>query len=44
MNVVAEGIETDFEHQMLEKMGAEYGQGCFYSRPIEADEFIKLLD
>jgi EAL domain-containing protein (putative c-di-GMP-specific phosphodiesterase class I) len=44
MDVVAEGIETDFEHEMLKKMGAEYGQGYFYSRPIDPDSFIDLLD
>ena len=42
MNVVAEGIETTYEHQALVDLGAEYSQGFFYSRPVDAETFLQL--
>ncbi|MCH8105922.1 MAG: EAL domain-containing protein, partial [Proteobacteria bacterium] len=42
-NVVAEGIETDFEADMLCEYGADYGQGFLYSRPVDEESFLALL-
>ncbi len=36
MNVTAEGIEKVEQLQKLKKLGCEYGQGYFFSRPVEA--------
>ena len=44
MDVVAEGIETGFEEELLVKLDAEYGQGFFYSNALEEDDFIKLME
>lgn len=44
MNVVAEGIETNFEAELLREQGADYGQGFFYSRPVDGTAFMALLE
>lgn len=38
LKVIAEGIETDEQHRILEAMGCDYGQGYRYARPLTADE------
>jgi EAL domain-containing protein (putative c-di-GMP-specific phosphodiesterase class I) len=43
IKVVAEGIETEGQHNMLAKMGCDYGQGYWYSIPVPAADFEKLL-
>lgn len=43
MNIVAEGIETEEDHQVVQKMGIEYGQGYLYSRPLPEADFCKAL-
>lgn len=44
MNVVAEGVETEAQVQILKEMGCEYGQGYFYSRPMPAAAIAPLLE
>ncbi|MDG2989357.1 EAL domain-containing protein [Candidatus Synechococcus calcipolaris G9] len=44
MNVVAEGVENETQVQILNRVGCEYGQGYFYSRPIPAAEIAPLLE
>jgi diguanylate cyclase (GGDEF)-like protein/PAS domain S-box-containing protein len=41
--VIAEGIETEDQANLLKQIGCDYGQGYFYSRPIPENEFISLL-
>jgi PAS domain S-box-containing protein len=36
--VVAEGVETEGEHQALRELGCTVGQGYLYGRPAPADE------
>ncbi|WMS87131.1 putative bifunctional diguanylate cyclase/phosphodiesterase [Pleionea litopenaei] len=43
MKSVAEGIETETVARLLQHMGVDYGQGFFYSRPINAQQFEQLL-
>jgi len=43
MSVVAEGVETAKQMQLLQKMGCDVGQGYFFSRPIPALEMQALL-
>ncbi len=40
MDVVAEGIESSFEAEILVDFGAEYGQGFHYSPALDADAFV----
>lgn len=41
--VVAEGIETDSQRSTLLEMGCLIGQGYWFSRPVAAEQFRRLL-
>ncbi len=41
MQVIAEGIETEAQHDILVKLGCAYGQGFLYSRPQPAHVWIE---
>lgn len=43
LQVVAEGIETQKQHQLLRAAGCDYGQGYLFARPLSADDFAALL-
>lgn len=43
MKVIAEGIETDEQLQLLLAAGCDYGQGYLFSRPVLAEDFERLL-
>lgn len=41
LEVIAEGIETAKQHELLLEAGCDYGQGYYYSKPIMAEEFTE---
>jgi diguanylate cyclase (GGDEF)-like protein/PAS domain S-box-containing protein len=41
MKVIAEGVETQQQHDLLLAAGCDFGQGYFYSRPVAASIFEK---
>jgi|GEM_PF-2827825 len=43
MKVVAEGIETQQQLEMLKAMKCDYGQGYYFSCPVPRKEFEKLI-
>jgi len=43
MKVIAEGVETDSQKQLLIAMGCDYVQGYFFSKPLTADKFEAFL-
>ncbi len=43
IQVIAEGIETAIQRDLLTAAGCDYGQGYFFSRPVPANEFEALL-
>jgi EAL domain-containing protein (putative c-di-GMP-specific phosphodiesterase class I)/CRP-like cAMP-binding protein len=43
MDVIAEGIETNFEIDMLLQHHTDYGQGFYFSKAVTEEEFTKLL-
>lgn len=43
MKVIAEGVETDLQKQLLIAMGCDYGQGNFFGEPMMADKFEAFL-
>lgn len=43
LNVIAEGVESDSQQQFLRTAGCDEVQGFYYSRPLPADQFTRLL-
>jgi diguanylate cyclase (GGDEF)-like protein/PAS domain S-box-containing protein len=43
LQVIAEGIETQEQHDFLTQAGCNFGQGFFYSYPMAADQVEYLL-
>ena len=44
IRVVAEGIETQWQYDLLRDEGCDVGQGYFISRPLGIDKFQTLLE
>jgi EAL domain-containing protein (putative c-di-GMP-specific phosphodiesterase class I) len=44
LKVIAEGVETEQQRDLLKEMGCDYAQGYLYSRPIPAHEFQAMLE
>ena len=42
-NVIAEGVETEQQRDLLAAAGCDYAQGYLYSRPVPPEEFEGLL-
>src|SRR6202035_1762004 len=43
VEVIAEGIETETERELLAGMGCQYGQGYLLSVPVDADAALAML-
>lgn len=43
MDIVAEGVETEFEALMMTKLGCTELQGYYFSKPVDADRMVDLL-
>jgi diguanylate cyclase (GGDEF)-like protein/PAS domain S-box-containing protein len=43
IQVIAEGVETKSQDQILRGIGCDYGQGYLYSRPMSAIDFTALI-
>lgn len=43
MKIVAEGIETEEQYDIMKSYGAHEGQGFFFAPPVSHEEFEKLL-
>ncbi|WP_326858085.1 bifunctional diguanylate cyclase/phosphodiesterase [Noviherbaspirillum sp.] len=44
LKVIAEGIETSAQRDLLVEMGCDFGQGFLFSRPLGAEEFARQFD
>jgi EAL domain-containing protein (putative c-di-GMP-specific phosphodiesterase class I) len=43
LRVIAEGIETCEELELVRELGCTHGQGYWYSRPVPAEECTRFL-
>ena len=43
MDVVAEGVETKEQLALLRQLGCEYGQGYYFSKPVNAAEAERII-
>lgn len=41
--VVAEGVETKEQYDYLKKIGCDYIQGYYFSKPVPKEEFVKFI-
>jgi diguanylate cyclase (GGDEF)-like protein len=44
MQIVAEGVETEYEALMMAHFGCTELQGFYYSRPVEASQLTQLIE
>jgi EAL domain-containing protein (putative c-di-GMP-specific phosphodiesterase class I) len=40
LQIVAEGIEHEFQYKFLADLGVEYSQGYFFARPLPFEDFV----
>jgi diguanylate cyclase (GGDEF)-like protein/PAS domain S-box-containing protein len=43
LKVIAEGVETEQQLDLLREMKCDFAQGYFYSRPLSRDDFARLF-
>lgn len=43
LSVVAEGVETQEQVDLLRGLGCDYAQGYFFARPMPSQDYEKLL-
>ncbi len=43
IQVIAEGIETAAELQLMKELGANYAQGYLFSKPVELSQLLEML-
>ena len=44
LKMVAEGVETKEQLEEMERIGIDYIQGYFFSKPVDKNEFLTLLE
>ncbi|MBO1510199.1 EAL domain-containing protein [Metabacillus sp. BG109] len=42
LTVVAEGIETEYQHQVLNQYGCDFCQGNYFSKPLIGNKYNEL--
>ena len=43
LKIIAEGVETATQLECLKNMGCEFGQGYYFTQPVEAEMARQLL-
>ena len=43
LGLLAEGVETREQVELLQKIGCDQVQGYYYAKPMPKDEFYELL-
>ena len=44
LKMVAEGVETREQLEEMERLGIDYIQGFFFSKPVDKEEFMSFLE
>ena len=44
LKTICEGVETEDQVEALKKMGCDFMQGYYFSKPVPADDFFEMLD
>ena len=44
LSVITEGVETKEQLEEMERIGIDYIQGYFFSKPVDKNEFLTLLE
>lgn len=42
MQVIAEGIETQHQKDLIQEAGCDFGQGYFFAKPLSPEDFLAL--
>ena len=43
LKTIAEGVETENQVKILQKLGCDYLQGFYFAKPMQIDELKKFL-
>jgi EAL domain-containing protein (putative c-di-GMP-specific phosphodiesterase class I) len=43
LKIVSEGVETEEQLETMKKLGVQYIQGYYFSKPLPQDEFVKFV-
>ena len=43
IKTVAEGIETEMQERILQKLGCDYGQGYYFARPMDKTDILSMV-
>jgi sensor c-di-GMP phosphodiesterase-like protein len=43
LKIVSEGVETEEQLETMKKLGVQYIQGYYFSKPLPQDEFVSFV-
>jgi EAL domain-containing protein (putative c-di-GMP-specific phosphodiesterase class I) len=43
LKIVSEGVETKEQLEAMKKLGVQYIQGYYFSKPLPQDEFVRFV-
>jgi EAL domain-containing protein (putative c-di-GMP-specific phosphodiesterase class I) len=43
LKIVSEGVETEEQLEAMKKLGVQYIQGYYFSKPLPQDEFVRFV-